>query len=731
VRTTAERERFARIVAVPRLCVGVVLQRAAVVLCCARFFRNEDAALKTRVLPLFAAGILSACAATAPQHKAPQQAPPPAQAEPGVDPARFDTAVRPQDDFYRYINGKWLDSTQIPADHASWTAFAEVDDAARASLRGLIEKAQTSPQRQTDADVRKIGDLYSSFMDKAQLDKLGMKPLQEEFARIDAIKSKHEIPALLAHFQKIGVSEPFVQYVDQDDRDSTRYAVYFYQHGLGLPDRDYYLKLKDPRFKEILQKYQVYIADMFKLAGDKSPERKARAIVALETRLARAEWTRVDNRDAEKLYNKYTVAQLGKLTKGYGWKPYLSDAGIADKVSYVIVNQPSYFKALATELKTTSLPVWKAYFKWHLLADYAPYLSKPFVDRSFAFNGTVVRGVPENEPRWKRGVSLVDQSIGEGLGKLYVAEYFPPESKARMEQLVGNLLAAYKQSIESLDWMGPDTKKMALEKLSKLTTKIGYPNKWRDYSKLSIKPDDLVGNVMRAQSFEYWRNVDKLGKPIDREEWEMTPQTVNAYYKQEMNEIVFPAAILQPPFFNPKADDAVNYGGIGAVIGHEISHAFDDQGSKYDGDGNLHNWWTAADHERFAAKTKTLVAQYSAYEPVPGYHVNGQLTLGENIADNSGLAIAHKAYILSLHGQPAPVIDGLGGDQRFYAGWTQGWRGKVREAEEVRRIKTDPHSPPQVRGSAPLRNQDAFYSAYDVKAGDKMYLPPDRRVSIW
>jgi len=373
----------------------------------------------------------------------------------------------------------------------------------------------------------------------------------------------------------------------------------------------------------------------------------------------------------------------------------------------------------------------KTYFKWRLLSAAAPFLSKPFVDERFAFYGTSLRGIPQNRPRWKRGVALVDDSIGEGLGKLYVEKYFPPESKARMQALVQNLIAAYRSSIETLDWMGPDTKKAAQEKLNKLMLKIGYPDKWRDYGKLTFAKDDLLGNVERASEFEYQRNVAKLGQPIDRSEWEMTPQTVNAYYNPEMNEIVFPAAILQPPFFNVKADDAVNYGGIGAVIGHEISHGFDDQGSQYDADGNLRDWFTKDDHDKFKAKTQALVTQYSTYEPVPGFHVNGELTLGENIADNSGLAIAYKAYKISLNGKDAPLIDGLTGPQRLFAGWAQVWRGKVRENEAVVRIKSDPHSPPAVRGDAPLVNQPGFYDAFGLKEGDKMYLPPEQRVSIW
>jgi predicted metalloendopeptidase len=415
----------------------------------------------------------------------------------------------------------------------------------------------------------------------------------------------------------------------------------------------------------------------------------------------------------------------------FGWQRYVERSGLQGKTDYVIIQQPSYFSGLDKLIADTPLGVWKSYFKWHQLSAAAPFLSKAFVDERFAFTGTTLRGIPENRPRWKRGMAVLDESMGEAIGRLYVAKYFPPQNKARMEALVQNLLEAYRRDIVTLDWMSPETKKGAQEKLAKLVTKIGYPNEWRDYSSLTIARDDLWGNVMRATDFDYRRNVGKLGKPIDRNEWIMTPQTVNAYYNPVMNEIVFPAAILQPPFFDATADDAVNYGGIVAVIGHEVSHGFDDQGSQYDADGNLKDWFTQDDHAKFAAKTKALVAQYNAYEPVSGYHVNGELTLGENIADNSGLVLAYKAYQLSLAGKASPTIDGFTGEQRFYLGWVQVWRGKVRENEAIQHIKVDPHSPPAVRGTAPLENQPGFYSAFGVKPGDKMYLSPEQRVIIW
>jgi putative endopeptidase len=657
----------------------------------------------------------------------------------GVDMQYADHSVRAQDDLYRYLNGKWLDSFQLPSDKGTYGSFAYIDDTTQEQLRGIVEGlvqagagngTVTGGTVNADADVRKLADLYASFMDETRLDALGLKPLQGELAAIDAISDRSEIPALIAHLNRIGAGAPYDFDVNQDARNSLQYAVIIHQSGLGMPDRDYYLK-DDAKLKDVRAKYLAYVGKMLGMAGDAQAGTDAAAILDLETALARIQWTRVDNRDPVKTYNKTAIADLPKLMPAYDWPRYVRSSDINGKVDTVIISQPSYFSALDQLMATTPLPVWKAYFKWHVLSAAAPFLSKPFVDERFAFNGTVLSGIPENRPRWKRGIALLDGAMGEALGKRYVEKYFPPQNKARMEALVRNLLDAYRRDIDTLDWMSPDTKKGAQAKLAKLVTKIGYPNKWRDYGTLQISRDDLWGNVVRANEFEYRRNLDKLGKPVDRNEWQMTPQTVNAYYNAPMNEIVFPAAILQPPFFNVQADDAVNYGGIGAVIGHEISHGFDDKGSQYDADGNLHDWFTREDHDKFAVKTRALIAQYNAYEPVPGFHVNGELTLGENIADNSGLAIAYKAYHLSLAGKTAPVIDGLSGDERLYLGWAQVWRGKVREAEAIQRTKTDPHSPPAVRGSAPVVNQEGFYAAFGVKEGDKMYLPPEKRVNIW
>ena len=649
----------------------------------------------------------------------------------GIETQYIDQGVRVQDDFFGHLNGKWLQTTEIPSDRTSWGTFIKLRDDTQGQIRGIVEADQKKPGKKAGSDEQKIGDLYTSFMDEKKLETLGYKPLAGELQRIRALKDKKGVPALVAHLSQIGVATPYGIGVAQDAKASTKYATYIRQGGLGLPDRDYYLKMDDKRMAGIKAKYEQHVTNILALAGDKDAAAKAKAIVAFETELAQVQWNRVELRDPNKSYNKMGVDELSKLAPGYDWKAALGAAGIGNKAEYVIVGQPSYITGFNEVLAKTDLDTVKAYFQWQLLREYAPYLSQAFVDERFDFYGKTLSGVKEMEPRWKRGVATVEGALGEALGREYTAQYFPPERKARMEELVKNVLAAYKESINNLDWMGAETKKEAQAKLAKFNPKIGYPNKWRDYSKLAIKKDDLVGNVMRTATFAYNRNINKLGKPIDREEWGMTPQTINAYYNSRLNEIVFPAAILQPPFFNAAADDAVNYGAIGAVIGHEIGHGFDDKGSQSDGDGNLRNWWTAEDQARFKAKTDMLVKQYDAFEPVPGYHVNGALTLGENIGDNSGLAIAYKAYKISLHGKEAPVIDGLTGDQRFFMGFGQVWRSKMRDEAQINQVKTDPHSPGQFRANGTLRNQAAFYEAFGVKEGDKMYLKPEDRVTIW
>ncbi|MCU6497817.1 M13 family peptidase [Rugamonas sp. A1-17] len=649
----------------------------------------------------------------------------------GIEMDGINAAVRPQDDFFLNLNGRWLARTEIPADKSSWGAFEKLDDDIKPQLRAIIEAAAADPDKAPGSDAQRIDDFFASYMDEARLEQLGLTPLRADLDRVAALRDKKDIPALIAHFNRYGVTAPYSFAIHQDNKDSTKYVADIVQDGLSLPDRDYYLKKSDKKMADTLARYQRHVTKMLTLAGNADPAADARAIVALETALARIQWTNVALRDPLKAYNKVPLARLAKLAPGYDWTTWLNDTGIAGKVDYVIVSQPSFVTGFNNLLDKTPLATWRAWFRWQVIHASAPYLSKDFVLENFAFYGTVLGDIKEQEPRWKRAVNATDGALGESLGKLYVERHFPAERKARMGALVNNLLAAFKQSIESLDWMGPATKAQAQAKLAKFRVKVGYPDKWRDYSPLVVIRDDLVGNIQRSREFDYNKEVNKLGKPVDRDEWSMTPQTINAYYNPELNEIVFPAAILQPPIFNADADDAVNYGAIGAVIGHEISHGFDDQGARYDGDGNLRDWWTKADYKNFAARSRMLVKQYNAFSPLKGYHVNGELTLGENIADNSGAAIALKAYLISLHGQPSPVIDGLTGEQRFFMGFGQVWRSKIREAQQIVYLKSDPHSPDQFRANGTVRNQPDFYNAFGVKPGDKMYLAPKDRVIMW
>jgi len=648
----------------------------------------------------------------------------------GIDARNFDPAVRPQDDLYRAVNGGWITRTQIPPDKSSYGAFTELDDRAEAQLRAIIEESAGRSAKTPGSDEQKVGDYYAAFMDEARVETLGLQPLAEPLARIAQLRDRRELPALMAYLDRIGAGT-FPAYIEPDAKQATQYILYFGQGGTGLPDRDYYL-LPDEKFAQYREQYVAHIARMLALAGEPAAAAgtAARAIMALEKQLAQAQWTQVASRDADKTYNKYSRARLRSLTPRFDFARYLRELGV-ERTPGVIIAQPSFFRAWDRIIAQTPLPTLRQYLRWQLLHSFAPYLPQAFVDENFAFYGTTLRGIETLKPRWKRGVDAVEGALGEVLGRIYVARHFPPEAKARMELLVQNLLAAYGDSIRNLDWMGEATKKKALQKLAKFRTKIGYPERWKDYAALVVKPGDLVGNVMRSAAVEHAREAAKLGKPIDREEWFMTPQTVNAYYNPTMNEIVFPAAILQPPFFDPRADDAVNYGGIGAVIGHEIGHGFDDQGSKFDGDGNLKSWWTKADRRRFEERTQRLIAQYDRYEPVPGHKVNGALTVGENIGDLGGLSIAWKAWRLALGGQPAPALDGLSGEQRFFMGWAQSWRDKQREADLIERLKTDPHAPDEYRCNGVVVNLPAFYETFGVRAGDRLWLAPEQRVSIW
>jgi putative endopeptidase len=706
--------------------------------------------MKRTALAMACAGLIAACSApqqpqsqaAAPAAPAPTAAPaaPAPPAKSGIDLQGADTAVRAQDDFYRHVNGKWLATTEIPADKSKYGTGAIVFDAIQDKLHGLVDDAAAGKVTGTNADTKKIGDLYASFMDETALETLDAKPLAAQFEKIDAIKDAKGVAVQIAELNRgsaavtgygLQPNAPIVLFIHQDNKDATKYVADLQQSGLGLPDRDYYLKDDDAKLKGMRADYRKHVEKMLGMAGDAHAPKNADAVLALETAIAKAQWDNVALRDPIKAYNKVETSKLGSLAPGLDWDSYLNAAGLSGKVDSVIVAQPTYLTALAAMVGKTPVDSWKAYFRWHALSSAAPLLSKKFVDENFAFYGTVLRGQPQNQPRWKRGLALVNAGVGEELGKLYTAKYFPPENKQRAQALVTNLLAAFKQGIDHLDWMSPETKQAAQTKLSKFTPKIGYPDAWRDYAALSIDKTDLLGNLARAQQFEYQRNLNKLGKPIDRGEWGMTPQTLDAYYNPELNEIVFPAAILQPPYFDANADDAVNYGSIGAVIGHEISHGFDDQGAQYDGDGNLRDWWTKDDHEKFAAKTKALVTEYNAFEPVAGYHINGELTLGENIADNSGLTVAYKAYQIALGGKPSPGIDGLTGEQRFYMGFGAVWRAKLRDNAAIQQIKTDPHSLPEFRVMGVVINQEGFYKAFDLKSGDKMYLAPEQRVAIW
>jgi putative endopeptidase len=649
----------------------------------------------------------------------------------GIDRQYVDPTVRPQDDLFRYLNGKWLATFEIPADQAGYGSFQKLADDVQTELKALIEAAALAKQA-PGSDAQKVGDFYASYMDEARADSLGAAPIADDLAAIRGVGSKAGLLQLMARLVREGVPGPFGAFVRQDDKQSDRYIVNLSQGGLGLPDESYY---REDTFKALRDQYVTHVERMLALAHVPEPAQGARDVMVLETRLARGHWTRVQSRDRDKAYNKMDLAGLAALTPGMDWSAFFAAAG-ARGITEVIVRQPSYFTALAAALDSVPLDQWKNWMTWHVIREYAAALSRGFVDEDFDFYGRTLQGTEEIRPRWKRAVQQLSGGLGGGglgfaVGRMYVERYFPPEAKARMEALVKNLIEAYRQSITQLEWMSPETKQRALAKLGKFTPKIGYPDKWWDYSALEIRRDDLVGNVRRLAAFGYDRQLARLGKPVDRSEWGMTPQTVNAYYNASMNEVVFPAAILQPPFFTMTADDAVNYGGIGAVIGHEIGHGFDDQGSKYDGDGNLTSWWTPQDRAEFEKRTKMLIEQYNQFEPLPGQHVNGALTIGENIGDLGGLSIAYTAYHLALGGRKPPVIDGMTGDQRFFLGWAQVWRGKQREQALLNQLKTNPHSPAEFRANGTVRNVPAFYTAFGVKPGDKMYLPPEQRVKIW
>ncbi len=682
------------------------------------------------LLSTAAVTVLAACAAPAPAPQAPAAAvvPPAPPLPSGLLLAGYDRSVRPQDDLYGFTGNKWLDDTEIPADRSSWGTFSILDEKAESDLRAIAEEAAQRTDQTPGSDSQKIGDLYASFMDEQAVDAAGLTPLEPRFARIRQILTQADVVRFLGESQRVLQRVPLNYFVSQDAGDATRYIGILAQGGLSMPDRDYYLK-QDPKNAAFRKQHLAYIGQMLTLAGAKNAAARAKRIAALETAIAALQWTKVQNRDPVATYNKQTPTQLAQLAPGFDWAAFFDAAGVP--AAAVDVNQPTYVQALSELIRATPVSSWREYFFFELLDVSAPYLAAPFASAHFDFHGKALQGVQEQPARWKRGVSFVDANVGQLAGKEYVARHFTPESKARIKALVANLLEAFDHSIDTLAWMSPATRAAAKVKLGKFSVKVGYPDKWQDYSALTITRGDLYGNVQRATEFEFNRTVARLGGPIDRTEWLLTPQTVNAYYNPVMNEIVFPAAILQPPYFDASVDDAVNYGAIGGVIGHEISHGFDDSGRQYDGDGNLRDWWTPGDAARFKALADRLVAQYDAYTVLDGEHLNGRLTLGENIGDLSGIAVAYRAYRISLGGKPAPEIDGFTGDQRFYLGWSQGWRWKYRENNLRMRLVTDPHSPAQFRVDGVVTNVDEFYSAFGVDVGDKLYRAPADRVKIW
>jgi putative endopeptidase len=648
----------------------------------------------------------------------------------GIDISGLSSAVRPQDDLYRYANGPWLEQHEIPADKAIYGAFHALSDTSEQDVRAIVEKA-VAANHPDGSEPRKVADLYTSFMDEETIERLGAEPIADQLALVRSVEDLPGLVSALGELELQGVPGVFYAWVDADAKKSDEYVVYLSQGGISLPDESYY---REDHFAGVRTAYVAHVERMLELAGLPDPAGAAERIMELETRVAGGHWDLVKNRDVTLTYNKVDRAGLEELTPGFDWSRWLAGAGVPESaVDQVVVREPDFLTAAAAALQDVELGRWKEWLSWRIVHNAAPLLSKTFVDENFAFFGKTLTGAPELRERWKRGVGVVENALGEALGQLFVAEHFPPAAKARMVELVANLVEAYRQRIDALDWMGPDTRRRALDKLGTFLPKIGYPDKWKDYSALEIDPTDLVGNVRRSVAVETARELAKLGQPVDRAEWKMTPQTVNAYYNPRMNEIVFPAAILRPPFFDLDADDAVNYGAIGAVIGHEIGHGFDDQGSRYDGDGNINDWWTDEDRKAFEQRTDRLVAQYDVLSPaeVPDQHVNGKLTLGENIGDLGGLAIAYVAYQLSLDGAEPSVIDGLTGSQRFFLSWANAWSTKTRAEEAARRLAIDPHSPPEFRCNAVVKNIDEFHQTFGVQEGDGMWLAPEERVRIW
>ena len=634
-------------------------------------------------------------------------------------------AVPPGEDFYEFANGTYVEKLVIPADRSRYGVFDALQELSSNRMRAVLDKA--SANKAATGPESQIGTLYRSFMDETAVNALGAAPLASDLAEIRKAKTASDVAGLMGtSLHGFGMSL-FGAYVADDAKDPEHYAVYLFQGGLGLPDRDYYLEAS---FAPQKAKYETYIADQLKRAGWENPEANAKAILAFETEIAKVSWTGAERRNEDKTYNPYEVSKLAELAPGFDWAAFLKAAHLG-KATRVVVAENTAFPQITAIFAKTPVETLKAYAAFHLTDQASPYLSEAFVSANYEFRNKTLSGQPQQQPRWKRGVTLVDSNLGEALGKLYVEAYFPPESKAKMQVLVGDIKTAMKARIENLAWMAPATKAKALEKLASFNVKIAYPDAWRDYSALTIKDGDLYGNVERATAFEWDYRANRLGGPVDDSEWGMTPATINAYYSPTKNEIVFPAAILQPPFFDPDGDPAINYGGIGGVIGHEITHGFDDQGRKYAGDGSLTDWWTAEDAARFNAEAAKYGKQYAAPEVLPGAHINPDLTMGENIADLGGILLALDAYHLSLKGKPAPVLDGTTVDQRVFYGWAQVWRGKYRDDRMRQQLVTDPHSPPKYRVQVPMQNIDAFFAAFGIKPGEKMYVAPADRARIW
>ncbi len=690
-----------------------------------------------RSLPCMAMALLAvaACASKPAQEKslpattspaaAPPTAAPAAIGDFGIDLSAGNSHVKPGDDFFAYANGAWFDSFAIPADHTSYGPFNTLDDLSKKRVRGIVESAAAA-HAATGTPEQQIGDFYASFMDTAGIEASGLAPAHADLASIAAANSRESIARL---FGLAGFASLFEADLPADFHNPDRYALYVSETALGLPDRDYYLK-DDAKLKELRAKYVAYIGQMLQLAGESDAGAKARRVMAFETAASKVQWSIDKRRDVDLIWNPRTKAQLLVYAPGFPWQPFLESLKVGDRQDLVL-GELTAIRDLARLFQRTPLSTLRAWLTFQYLNSHAELLPQRFDAAHFAFYGQAMRGQPEQRERWKRAVDQVDDALGESVGRLYVAQYFPPASKAKMQQLVADLRAALSERIDALDWMTPQTKVRAHEKLAAFTPKIGYPDKWKDYSALVVRRDELIGNVRRAAQWQWDYKVARIDKAVDRDEWQMTPQEINAYYNPSNNEIVFPAAILQPPFFDPNADAAVNFGAIGAIIGHEMGHGFDDQGRKFGPSGALLDWWTAADSQVFAARTARLIKEFSGFEALPGLHVNGANTIGENIGDLGGLNMAHEAYLISLKGAPAPVIDGLSGDQRFFLAWAQGWQSLYRDEQLRKLVVSNPHSPPQFRVNGVVRNMDAWYAAFDVSPTDRLYLPPAERVRIW